>query len=67
MAYKQICVFYSCLYSLQVCSHMVTNMLLCMAIGKPVRDPQQYVGQEWSADQGTGYDLCAITLLQLHD
>lgn len=46
---------------------MLTKTLLCMAAGMPVRDPQQHVGQEWSPDQGTGYDLRAVTLLQLHD
>lgn len=38
-----------------------------MAVGLPVRDPQQHVGQEWFADQRTGYDLRAVTLLQFHD
>lgn len=38
-----------------------------MTVGMPVRDSQQHVGQEWSADQGSGYDLRAVTLLQLHD
>lgn len=38
-----------------------------LSAGMSVRDPQQHVGQEWSADQRTGYDLRAVTLLQLHD
>lgn len=63
-----MCGLYLCIHLHQVtCSHMLTKTLQCMAAGMPVRDPQQHVGQEWSPDKGTGYDLRAVTLLQLHD
>lgn len=51
----------------QVCDPRINHVSTCVAVGMFVRDPQQHVGQEWFADQRTGDDLCAVTLLQFHD
>lgn len=52
------------------CSRAVKDSQSCSISpfsGMSVRDPQQHVGEKWSSDQGTGYDLRAVTLLQLND